>query len=221
VSDTDHWDVQLDRVTLMTLHASKGLEFPVVFLIAAEEGLLPHERSRQDERALEEERRLMFVGITRAQEELQLSMARYRDFRGQRKLTVPSHFLVELPREEMELEMPGAGEHLPAEPPDLEPVLSQPTDEPEPTGARPRPALGFHLTTAADLAGGPAAPPLSPDAFRQGMVVCHPSYGLGKIVALSGAGDRRTATVDFPAPTGRKKFLLRTSPLRPLQTDPK
>jgi DNA helicase-2/ATP-dependent DNA helicase PcrA len=81
----------------MTLHASKGLEFPVVFIAAIEEGLLPHERSRDHPDELEEERRLLFVGITRAQEELHLSMARYREFRGQRRLTVPSQFLMELP----------------------------------------------------------------------------------------------------------------------------
>ncbi|MBC7336625.1 MAG: ATP-binding domain-containing protein, partial [Clostridia bacterium] len=87
VSDTDALDESADRVTLMTLHASKGLEFPVVFLVACEQGILPHERSRNDMDELEEERRLMFVGITRAKQELQISMAEYRDFRGQRKLT--------------------------------------------------------------------------------------------------------------------------------------
>ena len=69
----------------MTLHASKGLEFPVVFIVALEEGLLPHERSRDNDEQLEEERRLLFVGITRAREELQLSLATYREFRGQRR----------------------------------------------------------------------------------------------------------------------------------------
>ena len=80
VNDTDEWETQLDRVTLMTLHASKGLEFPCVYLVAVEEGLLPHERSRDKPEQLEEERRLMFVGITRAQQRLQISLAQYRDF---------------------------------------------------------------------------------------------------------------------------------------------
>ncbi len=106
VNDTDAWETDADRVTLMTLHASKGLEFPVVFLTAVEEGILPHERSREHRDQLEEERRLMFVGITRARQELQLSTARYRDFHGQRKLTIPSSFLMELPRAEMEIVSP-------------------------------------------------------------------------------------------------------------------
>ena len=107
VNDTDAWETDSDRVTLMTLHASKGLEFPVVYLTAVEEGILPHERSREHPEQLEEERRLMFVGITRAQQELQLSTARYRDFRGQRKLTIPSSFLMELPRGEMDVDWAG------------------------------------------------------------------------------------------------------------------
>ncbi len=66
MNDTDAWEVEDDRVTLMTVHAAKGLEFPVVFLIALEEGIFPHERSRNEEDQLEEERRLLFVAITRA-----------------------------------------------------------------------------------------------------------------------------------------------------------
>ena len=91
-SDTDAWDADVDRVTLMTLHASKGLEFPVVHVVALEDGLIPHERSRNEADELEEERRLLFVGITRAQQELHLSLAQSREFRGQRRMTIPSSF---------------------------------------------------------------------------------------------------------------------------------
>ncbi|MEI6506774.1 MAG: 3'-5' exonuclease, partial [Planctomycetota bacterium] len=103
VNDVDAWEADDDRVTMMTLHASKGLEFPVVFIVALEDGLLPHERSRDIPDMLEEERRLLFVGITRAREELQLSLATNREFRGQRRWTVPSQFLMELPRGEMQV----------------------------------------------------------------------------------------------------------------------
>jgi DNA helicase-2/ATP-dependent DNA helicase PcrA len=100
-NDIDGWDTDDDRVALMTLHAAKGLEFPVVFLIAVEEGLLPHQRSIDSDADLEEERRLLFVGITRAQQELHLSTAQHRMFRGTTRYTVPSSFLAELPTIEM------------------------------------------------------------------------------------------------------------------------
>ncbi len=213
VNDTDAWEVETDRVTLMTLHASKGLEFPVVHLVAVEEGLLPHERSRQQADQLEEERRLMFVGITRAQEELQISMAQYRDFRGQRKMTVPSHFLMELPREEMQMQAAAPVESLTMEPAFQEPVLLRTTARPS---AQAVPAM--QLTTGAELAnGGEPSPPVSPDAFHQGMLVRHPRYGLGRVVALSGTGPGRKATIDFASAAGRKKFLLAGSPLRPVK----
>ncbi|MCF0234059.1 MAG: ATP-binding domain-containing protein, partial [Thermoguttaceae bacterium] len=98
VSDVDSWDAADDRVSLMTLHAAKGLEFPVVYIVAAEENVLPHERSVHDKRQLEEERRLMFVGLTRAEEELRISRAKYREFRGSCQSTIPSRFLYEFPK---------------------------------------------------------------------------------------------------------------------------
>ncbi len=214
VNDTDAWEVDSDRVTLMTLHASKGLEFPVVFLIAAEEGLLPHERCRRWEEQLEEERRLMFVGITRAQRELQISMARYRDFRGARKLTVPSSFLMELPRDEMEMGFAGEEER----------VVTFDTEPKSPVESRSAtdaggfiPGDGVRLTTGAALANRGAPPtPTAPDDFRQGMLVVHPVHGLGRISALSGNGAGRRATIDFRPPAGRKKFLLREASLQPV-----
>jgi DNA helicase-2/ATP-dependent DNA helicase PcrA len=265
VSDTDAWETDADRVTLMTLHASKGLEFPVVFLTAVEEGILPHERSKEYADQLEEERRLMFVGITRARQELQLSTARYRDFRGQRKLTIPSSFLMELPRGEMDMEFGGlnvppretwqdvdssnfidengdfdqehrlqlrndvyepvcaeSGDELRAEPRDdiqdectsVESLLAKQATE-EKTSAL-HSLRSLRLTTAAAMAGGESSTPASPDVFRQGMVVLHAAYGLGQIIALSGSGAARKATVDFPEPVGRKKFLLAEASLQPV-----
>ncbi len=101
VSDTDVWESSADFVTLMTLHAAKGLEFPCVFLVGAEDGILPHERSSRDDEQLEEERRLMFVGITRAEQELQISRCISRFRRGSYWPAIASRFLMELPREEM------------------------------------------------------------------------------------------------------------------------
>ncbi len=96
VADTDTWDPQGDRVSLMTLHAAKGLEFEVVYLVAMEDGILPHERSLDHPDQLEEERRLVFVGITRGREEVHASCARLRDYRGARRISAPSLFLAEM-----------------------------------------------------------------------------------------------------------------------------
>jgi len=95
-SDTDTYDSSSGRVALMTLHAAKGLEFDNVFIVGVEDGLLPHERSSDNEDQTEEERRLFFVGITRAISTLSISYARYRTIRGQLLRTIPSPFLFEL-----------------------------------------------------------------------------------------------------------------------------
>jgi DNA helicase-2/ATP-dependent DNA helicase PcrA len=98
-TDLDAWDAARETVSVMTLHAAKGLEFPVVSIIAIEDGIMPHSRSKDDPNQLEEERRLMFVGMTRAREELHLSRAYVREFRGQTQMAIPSPFLSELPPE--------------------------------------------------------------------------------------------------------------------------
>jgi len=233
-NETDAWEAANDRVTLMTLHASKGLEFPAVFIVALEEGLMPHERSHQEDELLEEERRLFFVGITRAREELHLSRAVYREFRGQRRRTVPSLFLVELPRGEMEMiEFAGAAPadwQLEDEAIEFDPsewdfsegddIASSPPKTSAPSAGRAAARVARPLATANELNGGPAlaAPPVSPDVFVLGMIVKHPEYGLGKIVALSGKGSRRMATVAFASAAGERKFVLAQSPLRPTKS---
>ncbi len=229
------WQSDTDRVTLMTVHAAKGLEFPAIFIVALEQGLMPHERSREHPEQEEEERRLLFVGITRAREELQLSLARRRLFRGQVKITVPSMFLDELPRGELDWR-----EHF-AESPTAD-VATRLRAGPNPRRGDPA-ATDAKVMTAAQLerntvavadAAGPAAcstaeapapaavapsavERTSPELFAQGMVVTHPEYGLGKIVALSGKADKRVATVNFATGAGQKKFVLTHSPLRPVK----
>ncbi|HOA51979.1 MAG TPA: UvrD-helicase domain-containing protein [Thermogutta sp.] len=216
VSDTDKMDDRSDRVTLMTLHASKGLEFPVVYLVAVEQGILPHERSRNNDDELEEERRLMFVGITRAKEELQISLAEYRDFRGQRQLTIPSQFLMELPRSELEIvQSPRA--------------VGRVSTFETATGSWARVVSSRFENGNRSQSGSstsaipPRTPstsasrrgPLTPDDFVLDMRVVHPRYGVGRIVALSGSGESRKATVDFGGSIGRMKFVLSQSPLKP------
>jgi DNA helicase-2/ATP-dependent DNA helicase PcrA len=234
VSDTDGWETEVDRVTLMTLHASKGLEFPVVFLVAVEEGLLPHERSKGNDSELEEERRLMFVGITRAQQELQVSYAKHRDFRGKRSMPVPSSFLMELPRAEMEVKFAtnpssllgrGDGSEVCEAHEEYEEPVFRHTENDEVRvpfsreGEAPAEPFSGDEISLCPSARQESRPPItvSPDAFTQGMKVEHPRYGIGEIVALSGAGPARLATIDFSAPTGRMRFLLTGCPLRPIQ----
>ena len=139
----------------MTLHAAKGLEFPVVFIVGLEQGLLPHSRANESDDELEEERRLLFVGITRAERELYLSHCRVREFRGQRQATIPSRFLAELPEEAIDGPRP---DRRPGDPAD------RPPRRPDRPDAPARPA-GFRLMTAADLAGG--GPPALPPARRR------------------------------------------------------
>ncbi len=237
VADTDAWETETDRVTLMTLHAAKGLEFPAVFIVACEQGLLPHERSRHDEEKMEEERRLLFVGITRAKEELQISYAQYRSFRGQSSPTVPSSFLMELPRNEMKMSdtvgsrrttpdweegfEPGADDGFEAEASQVVAMDDAEYSQDEEVGQKKREkavvALTSGLVTAADLLAKNEQPRISPNVFRHGMAVEHPQYGTGSIIALSGNGPKRTATVRFFQDNEERKFRLIFSDLVPAE----
>ncbi len=204
-SSIDRWNNESGAVTLMTLHAAKGLEFPVAFIVGLEQGILPHARSNGDERDLEEERRLLFVGITRAERELSLSHCRVREFRGQRQVTVPSCFLDELPEAAL-----------------LTRDLSEAETAASLSGWRrldhrpPAPPREFRLTTASQLDGAPApGPPVNLNAFRPGVSVVHPQYGIGRIVAIDGAGPDRKGRVAFTV-GGERTFVLSKSPLRPV-----
>ncbi|MFO7904395.1 MAG: 3'-5' exonuclease [Pirellulaceae bacterium] len=249
VADVDDWDTENNCVSMMTLHAAKGLEFPVVFVVGLEEDMLPHLRSKEDPNQVEEERRLLFVGMTRAKEELHLGAAQQRTIRGKVDVRVTSRFLMELPREEMDVV--GDISYLDADyqpvddwgngsydcqsecladldfPPDwdvgcpgdqpwgdsatLECQGDASSEDPEPPAAR------ASLVTAAEMAESDSEDAkISPDAFRQGMAVVHPSYGIGKIVTVEGTGAKRSACVQFSEPTGKRRFQLAFSPLRPI-----
>jgi DNA helicase-2/ATP-dependent DNA helicase PcrA len=230
VADTDAWEQQSDRVTLMTLHAAKGLEFPVVFVVAVEEGVLPHERSQDNREELEEERRLLFVGLTRAREELQLSYAQYRALRGERRPTVPSAFLLELPREELcitesptlaagddvsFMDRQAAGRRAAAPPvwTDEEFVQEAPQEF---SGLRTTNEFGTAAGMTAEECGESSGVPTS--QFRCGTEVFHPEYGSGVIRAVSGTGAKRTATVRFFQTGEQKTFRLAFSPLTPVDS---
>ncbi len=208
-SAVDRWQEGAGAVTLMTLHAAKGLEFPVVFIVGLEQGILPHARAQESEREEEEERRLLFVGITRAERELYLSHCRVREFRGQRLATIPSRFLSELPEEPMIVRDLSGNESL-----SLPIGWRRPEPRPAPVSASTSAPREFRLTTAAELAG--ASAPVSGDhlsAFRPGVSVLHPQYGLGRIIAIDGAGPNRKGRIAFTL-GGERTFILAKSPLR-------
>jgi DNA helicase-2/ATP-dependent DNA helicase PcrA len=171
-SDQDGYDEAADRVPLMTLHAAKGLEFPAVFIAGCEEGLLPHIRSQEDRAKTEEERRLFFVGMTRAKQFLTLTHARFRRIRGRLERCTPSRFLAEIPAQTVE-----------------------PIDES--TGTSPAPLddeRGYTLPGAQRL--------IRPETdaatgLAVGELVRHPTYGVGRVMAFTTTGGRRVVRVNF------------------------
>ena len=242
VADTDALHTENDKITLMTLHAAKGLEFPCVYIVACEDNLIPHSRSKNDPDQIEEERRLLFVGITRAEEELQLSLAHYRTLRGSDFPTSASPFLLELPRDQMDVRDMGLGSRfdLPDFMPetDVEMTFETPWEGDADFSADSSPeeevyddqgaksgkggskkkksgSGGHKLLTAAQMAGESVSRRVDPELFQFGMLVSHPEYGSGKIVALSGRGLKRTASVDF-FDGSQKKFRLAFATLQPI-----
>lgn len=209
-----------ERVTLMTLHAAKGLEFPLVFLVGLEEGVFPHKRSMDDPAQMEEERRLAYVGITRAKEALQLSHARSRTVFGETQAAVASRFLRELPPGSLQtsisplLKMQArlqAGSAGPPRPPrerraaarqsEQDVVWMQDWDRAEP---------------AARAWGGRGAakggPPTATPQVTVGTRVRHEKFGEGVIARVLGEGERATWAVSFPG-LGQKILDPRFAPL--------
>jgi DNA helicase-2/ATP-dependent DNA helicase PcrA len=199
-SDVDGWDEKQDQVSVMTLHAAKGLEFPVVYVVAVEQGLLPHERSLAKEEEVEEERRLAFVGMTRAKEELYLCHSRLREFRGQTLYAVPSMFLDELPddaTERIDLSASAAGTARA-----MEAWRTGP-----PSAAQGWADAGVKPRQPEAPAGNEPAAGNDAQALAEGMMVRHDKYGVGRVTELSGAGALRTVKIRFPA-AGERSFRV-------------
>jgi len=178
-------------VTLMTLHTAKGLEFPVVFLTGMEDGTFPHMRALADNRELEEERRLAYVGITRARERLHLSRAAVRSAWGAPQYNPASRFLDEIPDHLVDWQRTGAAQ-----------VASR--------GSAPAVA---RLASRPGVRSPGNRPVIS---LASGDRVTHDSFGLGTVVRVEGEGDKAMAHVDFGAETGVKRLLLRYAPLEKL-----
>ena len=196
-SDADNKDLAAERVVLMTLHASKGLEFPVIFLVGMEQGLFPSYRSLEDPGALEEERRLCYVGITRAKERLFLSHASERRlWGGMREPAIPSAFLSELPEALIQGEIPRTGGASLRREQRLE-RLTRVDREPAPRPSPPR--SGNKIT----------------HTWTVGERLRHDAFGEGSVTHLFGNGDKVSVAVKFEG-MGTKILDPRLAPIRPL-----
>ncbi len=204
VSDADRVDPEQGAVTLMTLHASKGLEFAAVAVIGLEEGTLPHSRANESDASLEEERRLCFVGMTRAMRQLLLSCARYRTNRGIPERTVPSRFLSELSKEHVAVsDQAGEGWNGGGD----RGGVRYERDEFDQTVAEPR--------RAADAAGWGGGGEGAGGAFKVGTRVRHPQFGLGEVLSITGGLNAR-AQIRF-RDAGVKTLLLQYARLTPVK----
>ena len=195
VSQVDELEDEDDSITLITLHQAKGLEFPVVFMVGLEEGLLPHSRSMDSEEQTEEERRLCYVGMTRAEKRLYLLRAFRRGFRGGNGgPAVASRFLREIPEE-----------------------LIAPADlarTPAPAFAEPERGRGRSIRNAA-LAAAAATPPARA-SLQVGDAVRHTAFGEGIVMARDVTASDVEVTVEFAGGVGVKRLLLSFAPLEKL-----
>jgi len=210
VSDLERGSEGRDSVTLMTLHAAKGLEFPLVFMIGMEEKLFPHVRSLEDGEQMEEERRLCYVGMTRARERLFLTNARRRRIFGQDQFNQPSRFISDIPREQIDLEdeQPSFG---------FRSQGSAARYEETGGAASYHQAMGHNLAAVHALSGVAAAaagnevemvPEDDGTEIYIGMKVRHGKFGVGTIRKIEGNGDEQKVIVWFNS-VGPKKLLVR------------
>ncbi|MGV2942431.1 DNA helicase PcrA [Mesobacillus sp. LC4] len=208
VADIDRLDddgqQKTDFVTLMTLHSAKGLEFPVVFLIGMEEGVFPHSRSLMEEDEMEEERRLAYVGITRAEEELFITNAQMRTLFGRTNMNPESRFIKEIPADLVEDAVPKVRRPAPTSGGRPAPMSGGRPG----TSARPSmPTRGAVSRPAAAASGGEAVD------WKVGDKAQHGKWGTGTVVSVKGSGEGTELDIAFPSPTGIKRLLAKFAPI--------
>ncbi len=182
VADVDNYEADADALVMMTLHSAKGLEFPVVFLVGLEEGLFPHNRALMETRELEEERRLCYVGITRARHRLYVTHANMRTVFGSRNVSIPSRFLMEMPKESIT-------------------ILKGPAE-----GRAGRAVEGRTKSTPSAASIQPKKN-IDAEEFRPGSKVRHSKWGIGTVITREGAGSEAQLKVAFPG-LGIKVLIL-------------
>jgi DNA helicase-2/ATP-dependent DNA helicase PcrA len=219
VADTDELNDDDSSVLLMSLHAAKGLEFPSVFIIGLEDGVFPHLRSLTEPDQLEEERRLAYVGITRARQRLFLSHAWSRMLFGSTQYNPPSRFLDEIPERLVEQIKGSRRASRSGSWGESSASWELPRRESGISSSRRSDASRERMVDAAIAAGrgGNAGPPdhRNPQSLRIGDDVRHAKWGEGIVLDMEGSGDKAEIVVRFPD-AGEKRLLLAWAPLQKL-----
>lgn len=201
IDSMDDADEVSDKVTLMTLHSAKGLEFPVVFLIGLEEGIFPHSRSLMEETEMEEERRLAYVGITRAEKSLFITNAQMRTLFGRTNMNPASRFINEIPEELLE---------------EIQPAKKIGTPFGYRGSANGSQGTSFGSTAVrkpvmrpvAATTGGNEIPWIVGDKAEHG------KWGTGTVVSVKGEGEGIELDIAFPSPIGIKRLLAKFAPIK-------
>ena len=206
VADIDNYQAESDAVVMMTLHSAKGLEFPVVFLVGLEEGIFPHSRSLLENSELEEERRLCYVGVTRARQQLYITHAGMRVVYGNYQTAIPSRFLLELPKEAV-IALKGANRR-----PDTRTRSAVSLNEPGAGGKTGRAATGSGLVSCHSRTGSGYSDQASvnvttPNSITSGCKVRHIKWGIGTVLSKEGDGENAQVKVAFPG-LGVKTLML-------------
>jgi DNA helicase-2/ATP-dependent DNA helicase PcrA len=205
VADSDELESDGTKVSLMTLHTAKGLEYPAVFVVGLEEGIFPHFRALSEPIELEEERRLFYVGITRARQHLAISHAWSRTTWGRTQPAMPSRFVTEVPShlvEDVGLGSPRRGTGY-----------DSVSGDDHLAGAIFTPAVSLAAKAGAAKSKGRGSTGAEDLGLVAGDEVVHEHWGRGVVISAKGEGSRAQATVDFDS-VGKKNLLLSATPLR-------